>query len=141
MDDADGDKIATVRRSFELISAADLDGLLELYGTDVEFLPVTGTRVESGGYHGHQGVRDYFEEVAPIWEAMTPYGTDFQVIGDAVVVYGGCMVRGRGSGAETDAPMAWVVTVTDGKIVSHRGFGDPESALAAAEAGAEDKDG
>ena len=72
----------------------------------------------------------------PIWEAMRPYGTHFEEIADAVVVYGGCVVRGRGSGAETDSPMAWVVTLKDGKIVSHRGFRDPESALAAAEAAA-----
>jgi ketosteroid isomerase-like protein len=130
------DNVETVRRSFELITAADLDALLQLYDPEIEFLPVTGTRVESGGYHGHQGVRDYFEEVAPIWEAMRPYGTHFEEIGDAVVVYGGCVVRGRGSGAETDSPMAWVVTLEDGKIVSHRGFRDPESALAAAEAAA-----
>jgi ketosteroid isomerase-like protein len=125
--------IETVRRSFELITDADLDALLELYDPDIEFLPVTGTRVESGGYHGHRGVRDYFEEVAPIWEAMKPYGTRFEEVGDAVVVYGGCVVRGRGSGAETDSPMAWVITLKNGKIVSHRGFRDPESALAAAE--------
>jgi ketosteroid isomerase-like protein len=128
--------VETVRRSFELICDVELDSLLELYDPEIEFLPVTGTRVESGGYHGHQGVRDYFEEVAPIWEAMKPYGTEFQEIGDAVVVYGGCLVRGRVSGAETDSPMAWVVTVRNGKIVSHRGFRDPESALAAAEAAA-----
>jgi ketosteroid isomerase-like protein len=127
------DNIATVRRSFELICDVDLDSLLELYDPEIEFLPVTGTRVESGGYHGHQGVRDYFEEVAPIWETMKPYGTHFQAIGNAVVVYGGCVVRGRGSGAETDAPMAWVVTLKDGKVTSHRGFRDGESALAAAE--------
>jgi ketosteroid isomerase-like protein len=127
------DSSAIVRRSFEAISDADIDALLELYDEEIEFLPVTGTRVESGGYHGHDGVRAYFEEVAPIWETMKPYGTDFHQVGDAVVVSGGCLVRGRGSGAETDSPMAWVVTVRDGKITSHRGFRDSDSASAAAE--------
>ena len=127
------DSIAIVRRSFEAISDADIDALLELYDEEIEFLPVTGTRVESGGYHGHDGVRAYFEEVAPIWETMKPYGTDFHQVGDAVVVSGGCLVRGRGSGAETDSPMAWVVTVRDGRITSHRGFRDSDSASAAAE--------
>jgi ketosteroid isomerase-like protein len=125
------DNIATVQRSFEAICDADIDRLLELYDPEVEFLP--RDRVESGGYHGHDGVRAYFEEVAPIWETMKPYGTDFHEVGDAVVVSGGCVVRGRASGAETDAPMAWVVKVKDGKITSHRGFRDSETAMAAAE--------
>ena len=37
--------------------AWDLDTLLQLYHPDVQFLPLTGTRVESGGYRGHDGVR------------------------------------------------------------------------------------
>jgi ketosteroid isomerase-like protein len=63
---------------------------------------------------------------------MQPYGTAFEQVGDAVVVAGGCVVRGRGSGAETDSPMAWVVRVIDGKIVSHRGFSDVQIAMSAA---------
>lgn len=34
------------------MSAWDVDALLGLYGADVDFLPLTGTRVESGGYRG-----------------------------------------------------------------------------------------
>jgi uncharacterized protein len=126
------DRIATVRASFAAIQRGNVDGLLELYHEEIEFLPVTGTKVESGGYHGHAGVAEYFEEVAPIWEAMHPYGSDFREAGDSVVVIGGCRVRGRGSGAETDQPMAWVIGFRDGKISSHRGFADSDRALEAA---------
>ena len=35
------------------------------------------------------------------------------------------------SGAESDAPMAWVITVRDGKVVRHRGFETRDEALAA----------
>jgi ketosteroid isomerase-like protein len=126
------DRIATVRASFDAIGRVDLDALLALYHDDVEFLPVTGTKVERGGYRGHAGVREYFEEVAPVWEEMQPYGGDFREVGDSVVVIGGCRVRGRGSGAETDSPMAWVITFRGDKIASHRGFADADKALEAA---------
>jgi ketosteroid isomerase-like protein len=36
-----------VRRSFEAMAAWDVDALLRLYDRDVEFLPLTGTRVEA----------------------------------------------------------------------------------------------
>jgi ketosteroid isomerase-like protein len=47
------------------------------------------------------------------------------------VVLGNCAVRGRGSGAESDNPMAWVTTVRGGKIIRHRGYHTGEEALEA----------
>ena len=126
------ENVKLVRRSFEAIGRWDIDGLLEFYDSDVHFLPLTGTRVESGGYRGHAGVRAYFEEVANVWDELHPYGDDFRVVGNDVVVLGGCTVRGSGSGAETDTPMAFVVTVKDGKIKSHRGYRTRADALEAA---------
>jgi ketosteroid isomerase-like protein len=124
------DNVQVVRSSFERICAWDIDGLIELYAPDVEFLPLTGTRVESGGYVGHDGVREYFEEVGEVWDEMLPHADDVRTIDDKVVVLGGCAVRGRGSGAHSDSPMAWVITVRDGKVTSHRGFHTREAALA-----------
>ena len=119
------------RRTFEAIGRWDIDGLLELYDPEIEYLPLTGTRVESGGYIGHAGVREYFEEVAEIWEELHPRAEHVQTVGDQVVVLGACLVRGRGSGVESDGPMAWVLTVRDGKVTRHRGYRTSEEALAA----------
>jgi ketosteroid isomerase-like protein len=116
------EKVEVVRRTFDAIGRWDIDSLLEFYDQRIEFLPLTGTRVESGGYIGHAGVRDYFEEVAEVWSQMLPRVEDVRIVGDHVVVLGGCAVRGRGSGVESDTPMAWVVTVRDGKVLRHRGY-------------------
>jgi ketosteroid isomerase-like protein len=123
------DNIDVVRRSFDAIGRWDIDALLQLYHADVEFLPLTGTRVESGGYVGHAGVRDYFEEVAEVWSQLQPRADDVRTTGDHVVVLGGCAVTGRGSGVESDTPMAWVVTVRDGKVIRHRGYRTRAEAL------------
>jgi uncharacterized protein len=126
------DSVEIVKRSFDAMASGDLDVLLSLYDPDVRFLPLTGTRVETGGYRGHQGVRDYFTEVREIWEEMRPHADQAWAVGDQVVVIGGCAVRGRGSGAVTDSPLSWVITVRDGKITSHRGFRTAEEAMEAA---------
>lgn len=120
------------RQTFERICARDIDSLLELYDPEIEFLPLTGTRVESGGYVGHQGVRDYFEEADEVWELMQPHADHVETKGDDVLVTGGCAVRGRGSGARSDNPMAWVLTMRDGKVICHRGFATAEEAFEAA---------
>lgn len=118
-----------VRWTFEAICDEDIDRLLGYYDERIEFLPLTGTLVESGGYVGHGGVRDYFEECAEVWELMQPHADDLRTVGDHVVVLGGCAVRGRGSGAGSDNPMAWVITLRDGRVIRHRGFATREEAL------------
>jgi ketosteroid isomerase-like protein len=126
------DNVALVTRSFEAMCAWDLDTLLQLYHPDVAFLPLTGTRVESGGYRGHEGVRAYMSEARDLWDVLQPIGEVFTDVGDHVVVTGRCRVRGRASGAESNPACAWVVGVRDGVIVSHRTCESYEEALRAA---------
>ena len=126
------ENVEIVRKSFAAIARGDVEGLLEFYDPDVRFLPLTGTRVESGGYYGHAGVRAYFAEVADVWDELRPYADNVETIGSDVVVFGGCAVRGRGSRVESDTPMAWVVTVRSGMITSHRGYRNSDEALEAA---------
>jgi uncharacterized protein len=114
------DNVELVVRSFRAISAWNVDALLRLYDPDVELLPLTGTRVESGGYRGHAGVRDYMAEAEDLWDVLEPEGHEYRDLGDRVLVLGHCRVRGRSSGAESDPPCAWVIHVRDGRIVSHR---------------------
>jgi ketosteroid isomerase-like protein len=123
-----------VRRCFAAISAWDVDTLLSLYHPDVELLPLTGTRVESGGYRGHAGVREYMQEAHDLWDVLQPMGDAFEDFGDYVLVAGHCRVRGRSSGAESDPACAWVVEVRDGLIVSLRTCSDYDEALELTEA-------
>lgn len=123
------DNVAVVRRSLEAICAWDLDTLLELYDPDVQLLPLTGTRVESGGYRGHDGVREYMSEAHDLWEVLEPVGDVFTDVGNYVLVTGRCRVRGRSSGAESNPACAWAIGVRDGRIVSHRACESYEEAL------------
>jgi uncharacterized protein len=131
------DNVELVGKSFEAMRAWDVDALLRLYHPDVEYLPLTGTRVESGGYRGHEGVRAYFAEARELWDVMEPEGHDFRDLGDCVVVAGSCRVRGRASGAESNPPCAWVIRARAGTIVSHRTCATYEEALRAAAAQSE----
>jgi ketosteroid isomerase-like protein len=123
------DNVALVRRSLEAICARDVDALLELYDPEVQLLPLTGTRVESGGYHGHDGVREYMSEADELWEVLEPVGEVFTDVGNYVLVTGRCRVRGRSSGAESNPVCAWVIGLRNGRIVSHRACESHEEAL------------
>jgi ketosteroid isomerase-like protein len=112
--------VEIVRRSLEAFSTWDIDTLLTLYHPEIDFLPLTGTQVESGGYRGHDGVRAYIAEARDLWEVLEPDGHHYEDLGDRVVVRGACRVRGRASGAESSSACAWVIEIRDGLIVSHR---------------------
>jgi ketosteroid isomerase-like protein len=126
------DNVDLVKRSFEAMRAWDVDTLVRLYHPEVRFLPLTGTRVESGGYRGHAGVRAYLSEAQDLWDVLEPVGQVFEEHGDFVVVTGRCRVRGRTSGAESNPVCGWAVGVRDGLIVSHRACSSYEEALEAA---------
>jgi ketosteroid isomerase-like protein len=123
------ENVTLVRRSFEAICAGEVETLLRLYDPDVEFMPLTGTRVESGGYRGHDDVRAYMSEARELWDVLEPVGELFTDFGDHVLVAGRCRVRGRASGAESNPVCAWVVGVRDGLIVSHRACESYDEAL------------
>jgi ketosteroid isomerase-like protein len=126
------ENVEIVRRSFEAIGHGDLERLFELYDADIEFLPLTGTRVETGGYRGHEGVRQYFAEAAEVWDEVRPVAAEITTTADEVVVFGHCSIRGKASQITTDPPCAWVITVRDGKITRHRVFQTNDEALEAA---------
>jgi ketosteroid isomerase-like protein len=117
------------RQTFDAICRRDIDGLLDLYDPDIQFEPLTGLEVESRGYHGHAGVRRYFDEVEQVWDLMRPHADSVQCYGDRVLIQGGCAVRGRGSGAISDPAMAWVLTIKDGKVLRHHAFRTSEEAF------------
>jgi hypothetical protein len=126
------ENVEIVHKSFDAIGGGDLDALLELYDPDIRFEPLTGTRVETGGYRGHQGVRQYFEEADEVWDEVRPVAGEITTTGDEVVVFGHCSIRGKASEIETDFPCSWVITVRDGKITRHRVYGTTGEALEAA---------
>jgi uncharacterized protein len=121
-----------VRKSFDAIGRGDLESLLQLYDPEIEFQPLTGTQVETGGYRGHQGVRRYFDEAAEVWDEVRPVAGEVTTIGDEVIVFGHCAIRGKASELETESACAWVVTVRDGRITRHRVFRTNDEALEAA---------
>jgi ketosteroid isomerase-like protein len=126
------ENVEIVRKSFDAIGRGDLDALLELYDPDIKFEPLTGTRVETGGYRGHQGVRQYFGEADEVWDEVRPVAGEIRTAGDEVIVFGHCAIRGKSSEIETDSPCSWVITVREGKITRHRVYRTESEALEAA---------
>ena len=60
-----------VERAFDAFTRRDLEAFLEMAHADVEvMLPTAEIANEGRPYVGHEGIRDYFRDVAEVWEEL-----------------------------------------------------------------------
>jgi len=102
----------------------------EAYADDVVFV-VSGP--DAAEYHGIEGLTSAWRDFLSAWD-------DFHIETDRVVAGEGgryallirLKARGKGSGVDTDAEVANVVRMRDGRVVHLEMFWDRAAALAAA---------
>ena len=110
------------------VTSGDLDGIMEFFHDDVEYLPFE----ESEAIQGLDAVRRYFEGWLDTWDSFQAEPTEFLARGDHVVVGEAYKGRGKDSGVEV-AMQSWSVSLLrDGKIVRRDEFLDRAEALEAA---------
>jgi ketosteroid isomerase-like protein len=106
--------------------------MLELIAPEMEFWGPTASFAREGEpYVGHEGMREYFADVASVWRVLEVVPHDFRDLGDRVLVFGRVYARGAG-GYISDSPTQWLWRVSGGLIVWGRVFPSRADALAAA---------
>jgi ketosteroid isomerase-like protein len=129
------DDYEVVRGAWDAFARHRVEDLLAYLQPDVEVVPF-GAAMEGKSYHGHAGVRDWWEhEIDANWETFETYAEDFEDVGDHVVVFGYWLARGRTSGVELHMNATWVVDIVDGKIARWQTYTDRDEALRDARAG------
>jgi ketosteroid isomerase-like protein len=122
-----------VRRLYGAFEVRDLDGLVALLGTEMEFFPqVTASIVERAEpYRGHEGMRRYFEDAARVWKELEIIPHEYRDLGERVLVFGRVYARGEG-GYIADSPAAWLWRIENDLITWGRVFTSRADALEAA---------
>jgi ketosteroid isomerase-like protein len=124
--------IELVRRVFEAFTRRDIDAMLDLIAPEMEFWGPTASFAREGEpYVGHEGMREYFADVASVWRVLEVVPHDFRDLGDRVLVFGRVYARGAG-GYISDSPTQWLWGVSGGRVVWGRVFTRRADALAAA---------
>jgi ketosteroid isomerase-like protein len=126
------ENVQLVRKAFDAFVRRDVDAAVQVTAPDVEFsAPATESLARRArSYRGHDGIRQYFADVASVWEALEVFLHEYHDLGDQVLVVGRARARGR-SGFLVDEPAHWAWRIEDGKIVWGRVFTDRSEALAA----------
>jgi ketosteroid isomerase-like protein len=87
----------------------DADTWIAVWNPDAEWHPFLTAREEGDpGYHGHNGLRAWFEDVAEILEESRVELDQFRQVGDRLLVLGRMTARRRG-GEEVETEVAWVI--------------------------------
>ena len=126
--DADVELITRMLREW---NSGDVNALLEVFDPEVEVHPALSTFMASMVYHGHDGVRTWFEETNEPWAELQAEPERFIDADERTVVVIALHARVPGGHVDVDAKIAHVVTIRDGRIVRLDGYDDPDAALAA----------
>jgi uncharacterized protein len=119
-----------VRLFAEAVTRGDPEAAVAVSDPEIEFLSVLA--VSGRAYNGHDGVRQYFADVATAW---AEWRVEVHLVAGApdgrVVIVMTMHFRGKESGAAFADQTAHVWTIRDGKLLRNEPYREPEEALRA----------
>jgi ketosteroid isomerase-like protein len=124
------ENLELAQRAFDAFNRRDLGAFLALMDADVE----AGSRLVAmeGGYHGHDGIRRWWQNLLDAIPDYTLETVEARELGDLTLT----TLRTRGHGADSDTPIedtVWVVVDwRDEKVVRWRVLSVEAEALEAA---------
>jgi ketosteroid isomerase-like protein len=116
----------------EAFNRGDLEAHLRVMDPEVQFEPVQAAL--QGTYAGHEGITEWFADLAEhyVLESSHVRYTDIRDLGDRVLGIGMLRFTGKGSGINTEVPLALLVSFRNGLITQMKDYGDGDQALQAA---------
>ena len=127
------DEIEVVRAVFWAFAERDVEGVLAHAHEDIVFSPVTADYAgRTEPYVGHDGMREYFRDVAEVWDDLRLTPTEFRQVGHTVLVTG--KVSARSPARLIAGSSGWIFRVREGKVAYGRVYPSAAEAVAALEA-------
>jgi ketosteroid isomerase-like protein len=130
------ENVEIIRLAFEAFNRTFNEGTpdyWELLDPEVEWVPMSAL-LDQTRYHGHDGVRQWMEEMKRDWTSYEVRPERHLDLGDdRVLTLGTWRARGRGSGLLLDFQQAtWLHELRQGKVVRLQTFTERQKALEAA---------
>jgi ketosteroid isomerase-like protein len=126
--------VDTVKAMYDAFNRREIEEALTYISPDMDLRP-SGTAAFTGRsrYQGHEGVREYFADVARIWaQGLRVLPVDYRAVAGSVVVFG--RVEASGVPGPIEAEVVWVWKLRDGLVSSGQVFSTRGAAIAAAQA-------
>jgi ketosteroid isomerase-like protein len=125
--------IDVVKEVYAAFAARDIERVEALLDPDVVFIAVTGGIIgRTEPYRGHEGMREYFSDVARVWDELVLTPREFEEVGDAILVTG--RVSARSPSRMISGSTGWVWRVRNGLVVYVRVYSSAAEARSAVSA-------
>jgi ketosteroid isomerase-like protein len=109
------ENVEVVREWVAAINAGDASRLTELADPSVDYMPyLAALSGAAGAYHGHDGLWQYVRDLSDVWSEYEVEIHELQDLGNQVLMTGRLRGKGRSSGLDVDAEMAWLHTFREG---------------------------
>ncbi len=124
----------TLRAAYDAWNRSDIETLLQLVHPSGEIRPILGANLEANVYRGHDGTRQWMEDLQGEWETFQITLTEIVQRGDRLLCPFEIHARGRVSGAVIDGEFFHVIDMRDGLVVRLQAFREREDAQRALDA-------
>jgi len=95
----------------------DSDAWVAVWNPDCEWHPFLTAREEGDpGYHGHNGMRAWFEDVTEMFDETHVEFDQFPDVEDLALVLGRMTAIRRGTGEKVESDVGWVVEPKAGRF-------------------------
>jgi ketosteroid isomerase-like protein len=109
------ENVEVVREWVAAINAGDAARLIALADPSVDYMPyLAALSGAAGAYHGHDGLWQYVRDLSDVWSQYEVEIHELQDLGNQVLMKGRLHGKGRSSGLDVDAEMAWLHTFREG---------------------------
>jgi ketosteroid isomerase-like protein len=116
-----------VRAVFAAFAERDVERVLDLIDPEIEFTAVTADLAgRTEPYRGDQGIREYFRDIAVVWEDIRLTPREFREVGDSILVTG--RVTASSPSRIVEGSTGWVFRVRDGRVAYGRVYASARDA-------------
>ena len=125
------ENVELFHRAMAGYNRGDIEPMLAIADPECEWYPFTARVEGDEAYHGHEGLRQWWGNMAAAWDEITTSVEEVRDLGDAVLAFGRLHARFR-SGINLDTEVAWLFRFRDGLVVWGRAYERRAEALEAA---------
>lgn len=117
--------VEIVKEAYTMFNRENIDGMFQMLDPQIELID-SALGLDSETHHGHDGVRRYFERLLEVWEDFRCEPIEYEDRGEdeegnnQIVVICRLWGRGKGSGAELEAPVRHDLRFRDGLVLRAR---------------------
>jgi ketosteroid isomerase-like protein len=124
--------VELAHRGLDALNRGGVDAVIDLCDPDIEWIAIPGFLPDAEDFHGHAGIRAWFEKVGESLGELHWEAEEITDGGERLLVALKLRASGRASGIEGEFQIFQAWTIRNGKLVRLESFLSREEALEAA---------